>query len=160
MAAFAGWKFFQFWPTKGQKISWQLSCFEICKRSIFFQCSQSEKQRKVKPYTSSVKMWKILLMIAMSQKVKKNRLQAMNFTTKVSERQFFFVSDSYLFICILWCKTLDTKGPTVSRWCFYHVYIYTFGKDFLQWQQWHLCLRKYKWCKSISVEHLLLLHNL
>ncbi len=28
-------------------------------------------------------------MIAMSQKIKKNRFQAMNFTTKVGEKQFF-----------------------------------------------------------------------
>jgi len=129
VAAFAGWKFFQFWPTKGQKISWQYSSIKICKRSFFSNVVKSEKQRKVKLYISSVKMWKIILMIAMSQKVKKNRFQAMNFTTKVSERQFFSLPTLTCLSVSSDVKLLTLKVQQCLAGVFI-MFIYTLGRFF------------------------------
>ncbi len=142
MAAFAEWKFFQFWPTKGQKISWQYSSVKICKRNIFFQCNQVRKAKEGKTLYFKRKNVKNHINDCDVPKSKEKQVPSNEFYYKSEWETVFFVSDSYLFICILWCKTLDTKGPTVSHWCFYHVFMYTLGKDFLRWQQWQLCLRK------------------
>jgi hypothetical protein len=120
VAAFAGWKFFQFWPTKGQKISWQYSSIKICKRSFFSNVVKSEKQRKVKLYISSVKM---------SQKVKKNRFQAMNFTTKVSERQFFSLPTLTCLSVSSDVKLLTLKVQQCLAGVFI-MFIYTLGRFF------------------------------